>query len=365
MRRINYLGFAAAAISALAIGCGPETNNGDVTNNDATTDAGAAQTYTFVLDQLQIDADDLPENPHTGFNLDDLFSTESDPLGCAHPDFYSLYDNDQHCTAVSNERCTVMPNPGCARGTGCSGGVDNQLPTLANTINTVMSGTDIRATLADTVTNNKLALIVRVSGVNDLTNDSSVRVAIYRGFPTFTAGCTSVTGGREYSVDRSFLSAGATDIDTGANVAFDGAIVNGRLQVRAGTATGGVFNLPLSFSGFNIVLPLHQLQVRANITATGLANGSLGGWVGGSDVVDAVAMIAPDYVAVVRGVIAGLVDIQINMSCGDSSANPPTYGGIAVGLGLRAVPATISTTTPIADMQAAGTCGYSAPGDGG
>jgi hypothetical protein len=147
---------------------------------------------------------------------------------------------------------------------------------------------------------------------------------------------------------------------------FDGSIVAGRLQVRAG-GTGGLFNLPISFGGYNINLPLHQVQMRANLTAgaTGeLASGSLGGWVGGQDVIDAVSMIAPDYVSVVRGVIGGLVDIQINMTCGDQTADPPTFGGIAVGLGIHAVPAVISTTTPSAAAQAAGTCGYAMP-DGG
>jgi len=365
MRRMNYLGFVVAAASALAMSCsGEATPDG---GGDAAADAPPTeQTYTFVVDQLTVDPTDNPDTPHTGFNLDNLFSTDIDAMGCTHPDYFSQYDNDQHCTSVTNEQCTVMPNPGCARtAAGCHGGVDNQLPTLANTIQTA-ANTDIRMTLSDTITQNKLALIVRVSHVNDPMNDDSIRVAIYRAFPTFTSGCTSVAGGREYTIDSSFLT-GGSDIDANANVAFDGKIVNGRIQVQAG-GSGGIFNLPISFSGFSLNLPLHEVQLRANLTtgaSAALDSGDLGGWVGGDDVINAVAMLAPDYVAVVRGVIGGLVDIQIMGICDGSSMNPARYGGISVGLGIHALPATISTTTPSAAMQAAGTCGYTPPGDAG
>ena len=110
---------------------------------------------------------------------------------------------------------------------------------------------------------------------------------------------------------------------------------------------------------------MHALQVRFNLGSDALTNGSLGGWVAGGDIITAVAMLAPDYINVVRGVIGGLVDIQIMGVCDGSATMPATYGGISLGLGIHAVPATISTTTPMADAPAVGTCGYTAPGDGG
>jgi hypothetical protein len=362
MRRINYLGLIAGTISAFGMACSDPPVTPDGGGGD--TGGTPGQTFTYVIDNLSIDMTDNPDVPHTGFNLDNLFSSDIDAMGCTHADYFSTTDNDQHCSAVTNEMCTVTPNTGCARtATGCKGGVDNQLPTLANTVQTALS-TDIRMTIADTIANNSLALLIRVSDVNDTMNDSSVRVAIYRAFPTFNAGCTAVAANREYSVDSSFLSAGATNIDTGATVAFDGSIVNGRLQVRAG-GSSGVFNLPISFSGYTLNLPLNQVQFRGNVSATEIATGNLGGWVGGEEVITAVRMIAPSYEAVVRGVIGGLVDIQVQGICDGSAMMPPRYGGIAVGFAVHAIPATISTTTPIATTQAAGTCGYTAPGDGG
>lgn len=365
MRRISYLGFTAATFAALAMSCSQPVVN-DAGNDDVTADtpmdAGPGQTLTFVLDQLLIDADDLPDHPHTGFNLDDYFSTEVDLLGCTHGDFTSQYDTDQNCPAVANERCTPNPNPGCVgTASGCMGGVDNQLPTLSSTIQTA-AGTDLRATLQDTVATNKLSLIIRITGVNDFTTDSAVRVAIYRAYPTFSTGCTTVEANREYSVDRTFVTTGATSIESPA-FAFDGSIVGGRLRITAGTGAGGAFNLPISLRGLTLNLPLHRLQVRANLTAAALANGSLGGWVAGQDVVDGVALIAPDYITVVQGVIGGLVDIQANGTCGDATATPPTFGGIGLGLGIHAVPATLTTT--LVDAPATGTCGWSAPTDAG
>ncbi len=361
MRRISYLGFTAATFAALAMSCSdpqPGTDGGPDTAADVVT---AETTLTFVLDQLMIDANDNPDQPHTGFNLDDYYSSDVDPLGCTHLDYFSQYDNDQHCPTVANERCTPSPNPGCARTAGgCVGGVDNQLPTLASTIQTAAS-TDLRATLQDTVTTNKLSLIVRITGINNMTDDSAVRVAIFRAYPTFSTGCTTVAAGREYSVDRSFVTGGSLD---NPMFAFDGQIIAGRLRMTAGTGATGAFNLPISLRGLTLNLPLHRLQVRANLTATELANGSLGGWVGGDDVITGVAMLAPDYISVVRGVIGGLVDIQSAAGvCDGSASTPPAYGGISLGLGIHAVPATLTTT--LVDAPATGTCGWSAPTEAG
>ncbi len=363
MLRHGYLGLATATFAALAVSCGTPIDTGTDAAPETAVDAGAGQTLTFVLDQLTIDANDNPGEPHTGFNLDDFYSSDVDLLGCTHLDYYSVFDNDQHCPTVANERCTPSPNPGCARtAAGCVGGVDNQLPTLASTIMTATS-TDLRATLQDTVATNKLSLVIRITGVNDMVTDSSVQVAIYRAYPTFSTGCATVAAGREYSVDRTSVTAGATSIESPA-FSFDGSIVAGRLRITAGAGATGSFNLPISLRGVTLNLPLHRLQVRANVATDSLSNGSLGGWVGGDDVITGVAMIAPEYLAVIRSIIGGLVDIQSAAGvCDGSALTPPAYGGISLGLGIHAVPASLTTT--IVDGPAAGTCGVPAPTDAG
>jgi hypothetical protein len=138
---------------------------------------GPGATFTFVFDSLAIDPTDSPDVPHTGFDLDSLYSTDTDMGGCDHPDYYSIYDNDQHCL-TRTETCSVTPNPGCARtNPGCRGGVDNQLPTLANTLETA-TNTDVRTALQTAVTTSRFSVLLRLSGVNDSRNDGSVRVSL-------------------------------------------------------------------------------------------------------------------------------------------------------------------------------------------
>ena len=69
--------------------------------------------------------------------------------------------------------------------------------------------------------------------------------------------------------------------------------------------------------------------------------------------------------------LGGLVDLRIDPVSGELNGDPSigvcdlrppdasvrTFGGLGIGLGLSAIPARISTTTPIADAPAPGTCG--------
>lgn len=326
------------ALAALLASCGPAGSPPVDGSRDA-REAGPTgpRVLTFVIDQLSIDPTDSPDVPHSGFNLDDLYSIDVDPLGCTHPDYYSLYDNDQHCAAVTNERCTVPA--GCnPMDPGCVGGVDNQLATLANTLQTAAS-VDIRATVSDAVRQNRLALLVRVRDVNDLMNDPSVDVSIYRGYPTFGSDCSNVLPGREYAIDSASVT-GGTDIDSNPTLRFPGSIVAGRLRIRA-TNSARSFELPLSLRGLALQFPTRAIQLRANIANDGLSNGSFGGWVKGDDLITPCLHCGLDYLNVVRGVIGGLADIQLDGVCDGSSLTPQTFGGISLGFGIHAVPAII------------------------
>ncbi len=352
----------AAALAALAPGCGTPSTDHDASALDATIDVAPPppRTLTFVLDQLTIDETDDPSVPHTGFNLDGLFSADIDPGGCTHVDYLSLYDNDQNCAMVAGERCAATPNGGCAStAAGCIGGVDNQLPILASTIQTVTS-TDVRQVLRDEVRSNRLALIVRLRDVDSLANDPGVEVSIYRAWPTFRDGCTSVAADREYAIDRASLT-GGTDIDANATLRIQGSIVAGRLRLRVENADA--FVLPLTIPGeVGVQLALRHLQLRADVTSGGLLNGSLGGWVLGDDLIVVRSIWCYSDCQQLRRILGGLVDIEVDTICDGSALFPPRYGGISIGLGIHGVPATIATGPgAIVSGPGVGTCGYTPP----
>ncbi len=301
------------------------------------------RSLTFVLDELVVEASDGLDLPHTGFNLDGLFSGPTDADGCNHDDFFSLYDRDQHRPA----RCT--------RGTaGCVAGVDNQLPTVFNTIESV-SGMSPRAVIAGEVANNRLVVLVHVTSVEDLVDDPDIRVRVFIGFPTFSTGCTSVQPDREYVVDRRSLIAGGTTLGD-AIVDVRGRIVSGRLQFAAGA--GDVFRLPIPLgAGLSTAVGLRALHMRFDVTDIRGTHGNLGGWATGQDLVDAIVMLAPMYRAAVEGILGSLVDIQDGGICVARSGSRARYGGVSMGMEFTALPVRIREMDPIVDAPPPGTCG--------
>jgi hypothetical protein len=367
MVRRNYLALVGGLVAAMAAGCsGGPTPNSDAGPEAGPDASGPGRTYTYVLNSLTIEMDDTPGSKLSGFNLDELFSTDAEESGCNHEDFYAKYneDQDQNCATVNAEgRCTASPNEGCAPGANCRGGVDNQLPTIVNAIGQFVDN-DIRQAVRDTINQNKLALLVRISDVHDLQNDNAVRVRIYRAFPTFDTDCNNVVAGRTYQIDRAALRAGGSTIDD-AEFSFDGEIVNGRLRVKAGA--DNVLNIPLpEVMGTRLNLPLRATQLRVSLTETEGRSGNLGGWVAGADLLRTVQMAAPDFATQAETLIGAMIDIKAGMPpvCFDASSTPRRYGGIGAGLALTMVEARIDETTPIADMQRAGTCGTTTA-DGG
>ncbi len=305
-------------------------------------------TYTFVASRLTIDATDAPEVAHTGFNVDGLFSGPTDADGCNHEDFFSLFDRDQHSPS------------GCAMGaTPCTGGVDNQLPTVIGALEAV-AGSDPRMILAGEVTNNRFAVLVQLSSVDDPVNDSSIGIRVFIGYPTFTTGCTSVAADREYSVSAASLRPGGTG-PSDALIAVPGAIVGGRVITTTPVAGGLPFPLPIG-AGLTLDVSLHALQVRFDLASTldRGTNGNLGGWAPGNELVDAIDRIAPGFREAVEAILAGVVDVRLPgmTTCVDrTTPTMPQFGGASMGLGAQLVRARVSTTTPVAARPAVGTCG--------
>jgi len=284
-------------------------------------------------------------NPHTGFNVDGRFSDTSDMQGCGIPDFYAKDDLDQH-----------SPD-GCAMATsGCKGGVDNQLLSVAEGL--AVAAGDINALAKQNIDQSKLVILMRVEDVNNLTNDPSVSVKLYLGFPAFSTGCTSVMPNRDYKVSSASLTMG-TDI-ANARFSFDGKIEAGRLKV----SRMGRFDLPLPpIMGQTLNLAINNTQLRFNLTADAGDHGNIGGWVKGKDIRDAVVQIAPDQTSLIDSLLPTFLDVVDPSNtaspmdqCINASGQPPEkWGGISLGFGLKITKANIN---PVAAAAAdPGVCG--------
>lgn len=331
---------------------------------------GTERTLTYVINTLTVDETPADEAaPVAGFNLDGLHSSEERSVPMSHPclkfDSPSRTDQDQNCpTAMVNMmtgRCGSM-TASCAPGAGCAGGVDNQLPAILDAIGAAASmqfPNGLRPELSNQVRQNKISLIVRITGVNDLMADDSVTVKVYTAYPTFTTGCDMVAADREYTIAADALNT-ATDIES-AKISFPGRIVGGRLSVTA----PGMFPLPLpEIMGARVALTLTGAQLRANITETGGTAGNLGGSFNGTQLLTAIQMIAPDFSMQAVSIIGGFVDIERDGVCANRMAMPPRFGDIGVGLAFTLTSARVTATS--AATRPAGACGGSSTtSDGG
>ncbi len=307
-----------------------------------------ALTFDYVVNALTIDDTDGVDVAHTGFNVDGLFSGPTDADGCNHADFFSLHDRDQH-----------RPS-GCAMGSaGCAGGVDNQLPTIINSVQAAAMGMDLRLMLAEQVRTGSITLLIRVSGVDDIANDPAVSVRIWEGYAEFTDCGAAFSGNAEYSVSIASLRTGGTNIDTDASFNFPGSIVDGRLVVSTAT---GMLRVPLpEITGTRVNLDLNQVQVRLSLAPDGThgTNGDIGGFVLGNTLVATRATgLPPEFLDAAYRVIAAVVDVRLRGTtvCTDlSNLDMPQLGGISMGFGFSTVRARIRPTA--VQARTPGTCG--------
>ena len=359
-----------ASILTLAMGmvagCGDSagsTGDGGTMNNDP------PQTFDYVINAITVDqgvnAAGMPNGmapvpaSHTrgvaGFDLDNLKSTPADAMmrgaaACGHADFFSTTDTDQNTGTCA---------AGTARGgAGCTGGVDNQLPEIAATVQGF--GTDIRMTLTDQVAAGKVAILVRVADVNGTPgptlNDSSVRISVYPISRPMFASCSNIgMPGQTFAVDNSSLNT-AGDLSS-AKITFMGSIVNGRLRVAppAQTATTANFTFNLPIMNMNIPLSLFRTQLRVDMTPDRGSNGNLGGYAQLGPLAAMLGVLLPAGipVATVQTVLQSLVDVQD--PAGNAMGCTAPNGGISLGLGFTTVRAVIA---PMSVMGAqAGMCG--------
>jgi hypothetical protein len=378
----RFLSLATTGALLGLVGCGtpvtpPADGSTPMGDSSTPTDGGGGteRTLTYVISALTVDM--TPPDSNTavaGFNLDGIH-TDMDgttPRSCNKPDQPSALDQDQNCPMASltaaDGRCAAM-NPGCAPGGTCRGGVDNQLPGILDAIETAASAQfpmGLRPELSSQVSGNKISLIVRITGVNDLTNDPSVQVKIYNAYPTFTDNCNTVAPDREYAVAADSVTGGNIEMPTIPS--FNGSIRAGRLFVEQ----PGMFPLPLpEIMGQRVDLTLTNAQLRVNLTEEAGARGNLGGSFNGSQLFTLIGRIAPDFAMEAVTIIAGFVDIEQPLPtpgsmpgvCSNRMVMPPVFGNIGVGLGFSLVRARVAAA-PVA-ARGAGVCGASAATDAG
>ncbi len=375
-RSTKILGSLAAL--GLIVGCGsdpatPPADAGTTPGTDVpvgTTDTGGTPqdsgpgaTYDYVINHLLLD--EGAEPPATrgfyGFNLDGRNSPSTTAqqmaVDCSHGDYFSVVDADQNmgtCAAGS-----------AGGGTGCRGGVDNQLPNVAQTIQQFQPSLDVQGTLNEQVESGKFLIVVRVTDVNGTLgptlNDPSVNVLVYPyAFANFASCANIQMPNQSYTIDnRSLTTPG--DLST-ARLRFSGSIVNGRLRVAPPPASGANspnFSIPLSIMDMTLNLDLFQTQLRFNLTDG--SQGNLGGYLKQTTLITALTTIPAlmQFRDAAAPLIQGFVDIATGTPTA-SCDNPE--GGIGVGLGFTTRPAML---TPMgAAAGTAGNCGVSGSSGG-
>lgn len=317
-------------------------------------------TYTFVFASVTIDA--TSATTRSGFNLDGFYSqTPYRPADCSHADAFSLTDRDQHCALISivDARCTGELT-GCSPGGGCRPGVDNQLPEIVDMLD-VPTGMNQRADLASDIAQSRLVILARLTGVegepgNSL-NDSNVQLALYAGYPAFSAGCDALAPDRVYRVSAASLRPLSTSVDQPL-VVLQGRIVNGRVQVAAAANTA--IPLPGTGGAVGAGLLTERVQLRFNLGADRAGSlGNAGGMWQGSDVYNAIVRAAPSLSGIAARLVGERVDVQVGGVCAETNRTPPRFGGIGIGYGFTLLPARVAMNNPVADGPMSGACGSS------
>jgi hypothetical protein len=333
---------------------------------EAAVDAGPpdvpiapGMTVDYVFSRFTIDGDAVRTAPnpaiHTqgvaGFNLDGRFTgaVAAMPADCAHGDFFSTLDPDQNMGA-----CTV----GSARGgSGCVGGVDNQLPAVADLV--MGFGNNLRTSIDTLVDTGRTVVIVRVAGLDappsPELNDTSVTVLVYPvARPMFARCAMSGTPGLAYAIDDASLTR-AGDLAS-ARYRFPAAVVRGRLVTQPSRSPGADFaiNVPLT-GGVPATFELSRTQIRADLAADRATQGNLGGYTPLRAVAAAVSTALPAGIpeSTVTALLQSLVDVQV--PAGDPEGCYAPNGAIALGMGFTAVRAVVAERT-VAGAPA-GMCG--------
>jgi len=279
---------------------------------DAAVDSGpidagplTGDSYVFVTDVLDVGAADPMGDPLEvfGFDLDGRVSDATDLMGCRKVD-----------------RRAPPPDS--------FDGVDNELGPL---LSQSEASFGFIANLHTVVRTGELLLLLRLRGVDDLTNDDRVELDLLFGqlTPGTFAPATSIDG--RFVAGQTFdVLADSFDAAGDARIVLPGQIVDGRVRGSAGD-----FTLSIPFMGRAVPLQMAGVRVRFNVSTMAFDTGVLGG---GLDVDTTVAALVGGGVdeSLARLVLEGAADLQPDMRNRCQS--------VSVGLVLAGVPAVLGDT---------------------
>lgn len=201
-------------------------------------------------------------------------------------------------------------------------GVDNGLANLVPTIEMLLSdGETLDQTLARQLSEGDLLLLIQVRDVDRYTNDDDVTVQLYLG---------TVPGGGAPMLNGAVLAAGQTFEGETVGPEVSGSIVSGRLRVNSDLLT-----LMINTGEFTLPLNIRNAQIRANITATALTNGAIGGSLRVLEIADAAEMIMAGLRNTVINVLGGVADME------PQAADPTVCDALSTGILFSAVEAEI------------------------
>ncbi len=366
MRRLLVLPLFLAACSARVISytadAGPARDVASpLCTSGACPDAGAprdvgsppdpgVRSYDYVVNRFVLDPGAEPpiNRGYYGFNVDAHYSppvfASQQPNDCRHGDYFSVVDPDQNMGTCTNG----APSGGAS----CRGGVDNQFPNFAQTLQQFQASVNVERDLNANLNAGRTLWIVRVSGVDGALgptlNDPSVDVKVYEHVAPLFADCADVARpGQMYAIDdRSLLVAG--DLDS-ARLQFDGVIVNGRLRVTPpATAAAPGVRIPLAIMGSTVDLPLRRTQLRLTLDETAGTLGNLGGYTPQTEFFE--AFVALPALMQFRESLVPLIQGFVDVATGTTPLRCEHPDG-AVGLGIgfsavRAVVASMTVTSP-------------------
>ncbi|MDB4929124.1 MAG: hypothetical protein JWM10_1608 [Myxococcaceae bacterium] len=317
------------------------------------TPDAAPLSYDYVINSLLVDEGAEPgatTRAFYGFNLDNRFSSSRTAsqvaADCSHGDYFSALDADQNMGT-----CTAGSTGG---GSGCRGGVDNQLPNMVQTIMQFQASLSVQSVLRESIDDGHLVMLLRVSGVNGplgpTLNDPAVTVTVYPyAWASFT-NCASIQApGQHYTVDNRSLRV-AGDLAS-ARFQYPASIVNGRLRVDAsgsGDATPTFAirppaSLSLGSTGISYEVSFYRTQLRLSLGETGGTSGNLGGFMRQGDVIDALVTIPA--LMQFRDAAGPLIQGFVDVATGTPAACDAPQGGIGVGFGFSTLRAIIDPTT--------------------
>ncbi len=249
-------------------------------------------THTIVVSAITFGRTD-DDGTTWGFDLDGRVSDSSDWEGCYRPD-------------------GVTPE-----GTE---GVDSALTALVPALEAT-EGAAVEGLIADSIVNGELLLLLELSGVDDLENDSCVDGTLYRGDGTPLIGTDgNILDGQTFAVS-----------DVSEPASARGAIVDGTIELH-----GLSFELPLQILDATLKLTMHDASIRADLFEDGTAWGYLGGAVPTYQITDIAYEEDVDSLA---EVIEGIVELSADL-------DPDNLGicqSLSVTLMYEAIPAWVLT----------------------